>query len=516
MTPGQTVNKDVSAVNTGSVDAFVRMSIKDYIEMSKLDKKAITTTVASAKTYYLNAEGSSTLVEKTATVEDASAGNLTEPAAVSGETKLYSLRTFNNNVATLGANETKVELNAIEKLNPDGSKEANEVSTLMAGGRVMVAASVAVAPEKQLVRSGDDVNGATNGFTVIYQDATSKYIKDGTYYYATLDEDGLYVKGAAATPVESDLTVFSLARDYSGAGKYELAGDGLYIFQRTGDKNLNTNTSGPITYSGFIYDSGHFYALKTQNPGTAAPTTASSNSTAVIDGANIILETVGTGKVVKSISDVYALTKVSDIKNSANDKWTFAFYADDGSGKPAASAIAAGATQTKDINANAKYIKATFTPDGSTSPVVFWITLDTNWADNWTYVPGSTVGTGYSAVSGDTGNVGYFYYRTKLNSGDTSSKLIDSVTLDSSMTTENYLDLTYDLNVALDSVQVTKDENSNETDVAIPSDWAEHTIKKDAANTAYAPAGTVAKLSATVKGDSEVGTIDYITWGGTT
>lgn len=44
MTPGQKVNKDVSAVNTGSVDAFVRLSIGNDIKMSRLSNTALTTT----------------------------------------------------------------------------------------------------------------------------------------------------------------------------------------------------------------------------------------------------------------------------------------------------------------------------------------------------------------------------------------------------------------------------------------------------------------------------------------
>ena len=64
---------------------------------------------------------------------------------------------------------------------------------------------------------------------------------------------------------------------------------------------------------------------------------------------------------------------------------------------------------------------------------------------NWT----SALGNGESA------QVAEFYYNYILNAGETSDKLIDAVELDPSVGTKDYKNLVFDLNVALDSAQIT-------------------------------------------------------------
>ena len=61
-----------------------------------------------------------------------------------------------------------------------------------------------------------------------------------------------------------------------------------------------------------------------------------------------------------------------------------------------------------------------------------------------------------------------FYYTSILGGGETTAKLIDSVELDKNVTQDMFKYFDFDLNVDLNSVQVTFDQNGNySTDAVI-------------------------------------------------
>ena len=62
-------------------------------------------------------------------------------------------------------------------------------------------------------------------------------------------------------------------------------------------------------------------------------------------------------------------------------------------------------------------------------------------------------------ADGDSAQVADFYYNYILGAGETSEKLIDSVELDPSLTAKDYKELVFDLNVKLDSAQITYDND---------------------------------------------------------
>ena len=450
MTPGQKVNKDVSTVNTGSVDAFVRLSIGNDIKMSRLSNKALTTTnTVVGTTVYKKADGT----VDTQDMKDAT----TSADMADGETYLYDLKVFGDPSTTVSTPTgfELVKLDPIESDSNDGSKNANEVTTLMAGGQVVVAASKAVAPAEQSVRSGDDVNGADK-IAIIYKMSSSVseindifVEKDGTNYYKLVkDQNGLY-KRESGTPLDLSgksytIAIETLAHDYSGMGEYRPANTGLYLFKR------NNNTTPE--YSGFYYNktANEFYALETKDENLSAYVNGSVTMTDV-DATD-----ASAGSIVTAVSDIKLRTIHKDIKSS-DGTWAISFVKSDAS--TAASA---------DLS-DAKFMKVQFTPsDIGAEPVVFDVELVDGWQTNWTYVADGT-------LNSDTSKLGYFYYNGKLESGETSEKLIDSVTLNASMDKSNYLDLVYDLNVVLDSVQVTKDQYGNET-MDAAAGWATHSI----------------------------------------
>ena len=84
----------------------------------------------------------------------------------------------------------------------------------------------------------------------------------------------------------------------------------------------------------------------------------------------------------------------------------------------------------------------------ATSTISLKVYLDENWDDNWTM----------DLDTDGTTDVD-FYLNKILTAGETSAKLIDGVELDKSVGSKDYKNLTFDLNVGLDSIQVTYDEN---------------------------------------------------------
>jgi len=74
-----------------------------------------------------------------------------------------------------------------------------------------------------------------------------------------------------------------------------------------------------------------------------------------------------------------------------------------------------------------------------------------------------------------------FYYTGMLQGGATSNKLIDSVTLDARTTKDMYKVFDFDVNVALDSVQVTQDENGRYQETPANEQFGHKTTVSDGA-----------------------------------
>jgi hypothetical protein len=85
-------------------------------------------------------------------------------------------------------------------------------------------------------------------------------------------------------------------------------------------------------------------------------------------------------------------------------------------------------------------------------------------ADLWTYIAGNSTPT--------------FYYNKVVEAGTTSELLIDSITLDSSVTTDAYYAFDYNLAIKLDSIQVTVDKDGNQKATALEA-WTEVEAKAE-------------------------------------
>ena len=332
--PGQTVNKDVSVVNTGNVDALVGLQISGKFSLIR--------------------PAASAAVESTATGLPADVMTAANLAAISDTTKTYALELSNKATAAVGQNDTAgSEANAQEGI-------PNEVTTLQAGGTLIWAKGAAVKPTDSFSeRSGDDAEGAT--------------------------------------------------ADYSGANQFVPTDSGVYIFRR----NVTVTESGgteteTYKYSGYLFVKGataaenKYYAFETETTDTGA-------TTPYIKDITVTYNTDGT---VSSITGL----KLATVQKSIVDATMDYTNVDD---TTAPKIVAKDAATDEKIKIN--------------------INLNPGYADKWKYVEGKG-----------------FFYKDDLEEGATTTRLIDSVTLDSSVTSGAYITMDYDLNIAHESIQVTK------------------------------------------------------------
>ena len=96
-----------------------------------------------------------------------------------------------------------------------------------------------------------------------------------------------------------------------------------------------------------------------------------------------------------------------------------------------------------------------------------------------------------------------FYYTSILGGGETTSKLIDSVELDSSVTKEMFKYFDFDLNVTLNSAQVNIDSDGNYTAETAQTELGKYAILSDntSADTAITWSNTAAAASKKYKSD---------------
>lgn len=332
--PGQEINKDVSIVNTGNIDALVGIQL-------------------SGKYTVINA-GTGAAVESNANALPSGVTTAANLDAVSALNTAYALELSSNSAAATPATSTS---NAVDGI-------ANEVTTLQAGGTLIWKAGAPVTPlDASSVRSGDDTTAA----------------------------------------------------DYSGENQFKPDASGVYIFRR----NVKTDASGAETYkySGYLFIKGataaddKYYAFETE---TATLTDGSENATTpFIKDINVTYAADGTVSAVSGL-------KLATVEKSETN-----------------------AVITYDI-ANNKAV-ATNGAGGKIAINIGLANVGTEPTNPWQYVDGKG-----------------FFYTDDLEEGGTTAKLVDSVTLDSSVTNGSYLAMDFDLSVAHESVQVTKDSSGKE------------------------------------------------------
>ena len=447
--PGQTINKDVSAVNTGNVDAFVRMWLEG--EMSVFNRTSQNDSVAMP-----DLTGTVTALTKT-----------TDQKYLDLNFNYYD-----------GSNNYYKELSTLQRENNSNNNSAthdeddnipaqfSEVQAMQAGGYL---ASCPDSANYYFV-----LEQATTIEAYATNDATSKTVinlKKGDI----VATKGATVSGTVAAYIDNGTKGIS-----TDTSLFYPQTEGVYLFRRNVDLDSAANTLDDYEYSGYYYvpatggklitDGEHYLALYTDGSATGG----SDRSDYTVPNNAI---TAGTptepGKDIVSVTPT-ANMKFYNAKEAIIENKALTWVADNATTPTKLTASYGTGDEAISIDIALANIGAT----GQT-----WKTIS------------ATAGTGASNTTNwkDSSDYYTFYYNDDVEEGDTTTKLVDSVTLSSNTTQHAYLAFDFDLNVFMDSVQVTKTEDAQEKTTPVESGGAFAT-DKDAAP-AYATSKTADELS---------------------
>lgn len=422
LVPGQEVTKEVMATNTGNIPALVRLGLNNSVSGWVLDSGTVTTS-----------GGTTTLPETAVQLGDydyakAKANNTTstKPNSYTAPTSTgesAATNAFYNELADVMAGGYLVYTPAIssgakvEFSNPAGGTDNKVTLTTqvnsITNGQPVTAGWVLNedAPEGYYIfRRQVDITNASYTYSGFY-------FKGGKYYRLAMTDGDDTFGGANTASIPNGNQPADKSAHIPTTDAYTISGSSFTVVNAplvtirqldftTRDKLSATGANGTRyrdTISAVLWNNA-------TAPGTAA------NTETVL---NEVLVTVNVGNDTDTANDLkfhLALTEAFKLSAANSDK--FESYLADGSTKGHWTAVL----------------------DDTFSPI------------KWTQNP--PFGSG-------TANLGYIYYNDKLDPGETTPKLIDSVTLDEN-TKGTYVEITYDIDVLLDSIQISYDNANNE------------------------------------------------------
>jgi len=462
--PGQTVNKDVGAVNTGNVDAFVRMwlggqmrVVKETSAGDKVDAKTGATTTG---------EGALTAV--------------TDESKKSVGLNYYNATT-QKYYKTLSTDKIDNPKDLAHKT--DASEETNipatfsEVQAVQAGG-VLVYAPVGAKYHWNLEQATElPVYDST---AALGKKVTMTNLPKGTVVGNSLTEEtGATKLAPAGVTASTDAVTDSNYYGDIDASTFKPETTGLYIFRR----NIAETADGTVNnyeYTGYYYDATKdvYFALHTETGDNGKsdyvlPTGAITTPTSE-PGKNAVLPVTPVTVKLFTATETVVETGTADTNlvwayDSTNKKFTVTYE---------------GATDNDTTGWN--------------DDIVIDVNLANigNGAEEWT-----AFGTDHKTT---------FYYNNDVEEGDTTTKLVDSVELNSATQKEAYLAFDFDLNVFMESKQVTLDEVGKEKTTPVNT-WAATTAgtPATAVNTGAKPSGGEDAANYD-PADSEIETVGWI------
>ena len=426
--PGQKINKDVSAVNTGNVDAFVRMWLGG--QMRLLNEETTTMVEAPTGTGKLTF-GTNGLVA--VTDEDMKALGLTWQKTASGSTPVY-YRTLSTKKI-----DNPKDIASTQDANEDNKPaQFSEVQSMMAGGVLVMA------PEKA-------------AYSWELEQATELPVYSGDTVTTTNVAKGTKVGTGNSTVATSKITATDT--NYYGvidASTFQPETEGLYLFRRN-VKETADGTANTYEYSGYYYvpASGsvpeQYFALHTDTGANGKSdyvlpqNVINDNSTATPSLDQVLPVTIAENQKVYLYT---ATEKVIDTGSTAGTNLIWEYNAP----------TAASGTEGEPSYVPAKDGFFTVTYNNNTDIADDDIVINVALA-NINGATGVDASESWTAISGTLANhTTTFYYNNDVESGDTTRKLVDSVELSKNTKNGAYLAFDFDLNVFLESVQVTMDE----------------------------------------------------------
>lgn len=368
-TPGQEVNKDVFAVNTGNVDALVKQAISSKITVTN------------------EAEGN----------------DLTNDLPT--------------NAVKLGTQYSKTQ----NELSDSYTYSADEVTAIMAGS--LLAYTNNATDVAKVGRLTVNVDGTTTTSTTpaLTQAPTS----------GTAITPGVSTEGASFTP----------------------AGAGLYIFRRTisKDDNASADSTESYTYSGFYFDGTDYYKVSLND--TTLNTLVDQGNNGVLTKA--LTKTTTPNATTGETTEVFAV----DTDQEATVKAAAKYIVEDT--VVATPVLTFEAESTTAGSEHPARLVATYggkDAGDAKDDIVIYINLKNidntgAAADKWQMLPATLAADATKAA---------FYYTNDLEAGNTSSQLVDSIVMSEATSNEAYKQFDFDLNVALDSVQIVKASDETE------------------------------------------------------
>lgn len=500
--PGQEINKDAGAVNTGNVDAFVRMWLTGSMRLLQQSKSAANT---NAKAYGASAVNVTGLTD----VKDA---NLLNASLTKMDTNGNYFKTLEKNQtinpgASVGTNNSGYAHN--ESLDNTATGPYSEVQAMQSGilayapsgAKYSYVLDQETELEVYLTSTVDGEASPSTGYRKVQVPAGTLVIAGGTAKASALDANGVLVPNTDSVTITSTsgsthaytsvVYIKSQTHDDSATffvpqniemESFTPMTDGLYLFLR----NENSTDQADPEFSGYYVDgvdgtsetpaTGTYYAL---NTGIGTPTkayrsdyTVKGAETAAYNAPIKVTYDNGTGTTKKNIIQVVPTENLelftAQYANVAADE--LYFYADDA----ASSAQKLYAIYDKEKDGD-------FDADDDIIVEIDLANIGTD-AQQWTGIGATALASAYTlkaaagsdpavTIANDASKL-TFYYNDDLEAGDTSAKLVDKVKLYEGVTNKAYLAFDFDLNVHLESIQVTMDDNGNEAATAVASGWA--------------------------------------------
>lgn len=217
---------------------------------------------------------------------------------------------------------------------------------------------------------------------------------------------------------------------------------GLFIFRRNYDLTA-TDEIDNAEYSGYYFDGTHYWALQTETDGTVEGGQA---KTAAKPFITVLKDKNTPSEITGAISNVKLFTATESLLT--NDKLTWTYKA---------------ATDNDPFTTGTNYLEVHPT-DGAAGLIinVELANIGTD-ADQWT-------------EKDTSGRNITFYYNDDVEAGGNTKLLVKGVQLDKDVTQNTFISFDFDLNVNLESVQVTK--NNEGVELATPvAAWAATTGK---------------------------------------
>ena len=197
----------------------------------------------------------------------------------------------------------------------------------------------------------------------------------------------------------------------------------------------------PYVFIYYFAGNDTYYALKTANDSTVGGGVASQGKNVYVSG----LSGKSGADFDTALESVKLFTATEEAIDSSHLTWTYT--------EPAS---------------------AEDSPFGNTNP--YFVVSQTNGSNTFKInIELDNVGDGTAKEKWQpigTGAGTTFYYTDDLEAGASSAILVKNVQLDKGATQEDFLAFDFDLNVNLESIQVTKDDTGKETAAAVADGWA--------------------------------------------